>query len=45
MAADWLFKYGHLVTDTILSTDCCNTDFRNIVQDDKMDHTLVRRGA
>ena len=30
MAADWLAKYGHSVSGTMLATDFCNPEFRII---------------
>ena len=45
MAEDWLSKYGHSLSGTILATDYCNPEFRNIVRDDMLGCTLVRRGA
>jgi len=45
MAADWLSKLGHSITDTWSSTACDSLEFRTIVQDDRMGRTLVRRGA
>ena len=45
MAADWLFKYGHSISGNILATECWNSVFRNIVRDDMLGRTLVKRGA
>ena len=45
MAANWLSKYGHSLSGTLLTTECCNPEFRNIVLDDMLGSTLVRRGV
>ena len=45
MAADWLSKFGHSITDSWVSNHCESRDLRSIVQDDKIGRTLVRRGA
>jgi len=45
MATDWLSKYGYSLSGNILATECCNPEFRNIVCDDMLGRTLVRRGA
>ena len=45
MAANWLSKFGHSITDTWSATQCNGIDFVTILQDDRMGHTLVRRGA
>ena len=45
MAADWLSKYSHSITGTILGVDCGNIALRNVVHDDMLGRTLVRRGV
>ena len=44
-AADWLSKYGHSLSSTKLATECCNPKLRNIIRDDMIGCTFVRRGA
>ena len=45
MAADWLSKYGHSISNAMLATDLCHPELRNIVRDDMLGRTLARRGA
>jgi len=45
MAANWLSKYGNSLSGNILATDCWDSELRNIVHDDILGRTLVRRGA
>jgi len=45
MTADWLSKYGHSLSNTMLATDFCNLELRNIVRDYMLGRTLARRGA
>jgi len=45
MAADWLAKYGHSVSGTIVTIEIGNPDFQRIVCDDMLCRTLARRGA
>jgi len=45
MADDWLSKYGHSISGSILATDCWDPELRIIVRDDLLGRTLVRRGA
>jgi len=45
MAANWLSKYGHSITGKLEATECFNIDLRNIVRNDMIGRTLVRRGA
>jgi len=45
MVADWLSKFGYSIADTWLSTECDSLILREIVQDDRIERTLVRRGA
>jgi len=45
MAADWLSKLGHSILATWSFTECDNLDFKIIVQDDRIGHTLVRTGT
>jgi len=45
MAADWLSKFGHSITDKWRSNHCDNSQLRTIVQEDKIARTLVRRGT
>ena len=45
MAADWFSKFGHSIADTS-STECGSIGrLRAIVQDDRIGHTIVRRGT
>jgi len=43
MAADWLSKYGHSISGSILATDCRDPELRIIVRDDMLGRTLVSR--
>uniref|UniRef100_A0A7C9A6W4 RNase H type-1 domain-containing protein n=1 Tax=Opuntia streptacantha TaxID=393608 RepID=A0A7C9A6W4_OPUST len=45
MAADWLSKFGHSISDTWSATQCNSIDFVTIIQDDRIGRTLVRRGS
>ena len=45
MAADWLSEYGHSITGGFLTTECFNTKIQNIINDDVIECTLVRRDA
>jgi len=45
MVVNWLSKYRHSVTCALSTTECFNTELRNIVQNDVIGRTLVRRGA
>ena len=45
MADDWLSKYGHSISGSILVTDCWDPELRIIVRDDVLGCTLVRKGA
>ena len=45
MAADWLFKFGHSLVDSIFTDDCFSPALRQIAADDCVGHALVRRGA
>ena len=45
MAADWLAKFGHSITG-VFSSDCCfSPHFRQLIADDVVGRTLMRRGA
>ena len=45
MAADWLSRFGHSFTGSWSATTCDNPIFRQIVKDDRIGRTLVRRGV
>ena len=45
MAADWLSKYGHAITGNWSTIECFSTEIRDIVRDDVIERTFVRRGA
>jgi len=45
MAADWLSKFGHSISDTWSAIQCNSLDFVTIIQDDRIGRTLVRRGS
>jgi len=45
LAADWLSKFGHSIANTWSYTECDSLILREIVQDDRIGYTLVRRGA
>jgi len=45
MAADWLSRFGHSVTGSWSATKCDNPILRQIVKDDRIGRTLVRRGV
>ena len=45
MATDWLFKFGHSITHTFISDFCFSPYLSQIVADDFIGRTLVRRGV
>jgi len=45
MAADWLSKFGHSITNTFTSDFCFSPVLSQIVADDFIGRTLVRRGV
>jgi len=45
MAADWLSKFGHSISGSIVTTECWEPELRIIVRDDMLGRTLVRRGG
>ena len=45
MAANWLSKFGYSITCTWSTTKCFSTEIREIVKNDLIGRTLVRRSA
>ena len=45
MAADWLSKFGHTITDCFSSDTCSFSELSSILTADVVGRTLVRRGA
>jgi len=45
IAVDWLSKSGHSIIGALLTTEYFNTELQNIVKDDVIGRTLVRRSA
>uniref|UniRef100_A0A7C8ZNI5 RNase H type-1 domain-containing protein n=1 Tax=Opuntia streptacantha TaxID=393608 RepID=A0A7C8ZNI5_OPUST len=45
MAKDWLSRFGHSFTGSWSATKCDNPILRQIVKDDRIGRTLVRRGV
>ena len=45
MAADWLSKLGHSITDTWVATASDNVELQEIIQSNRMGRTPVRRGT
>ena len=43
MAADWLSKYGHSLTENLSTTECVSVEFQRIVKEDWAKRTFVRR--
>ena len=45
MAADWLFKFGHFITDSFIMKLCFSPTLCQIIADDCIGHALMRRDA
>jgi len=45
MAADWLLKFGHSITDKFITDFYFFPSLRQIIADNYIGHTLVRRGG
>jgi len=45
IAADWLSKFGHLITVAFSSSLCFPPELQNIIKDDVVGCTLVKREA
>jgi len=45
IAADWLSKFAHLINDTFITYICFSPTLRQILADDCIGHTFMRRGG
>ena len=45
MAANWLSKFGHSITETFIMDLCFSPILCQIITDDCIDCTLARRGG
>jgi len=45
MAADWLSKFGHSITDSFITEVCFSSTLRHILSDDCIARALLRRDA